>query len=178
MTDGIVFSLHFLCFDLSWLPGVVPVGEAFCCLWRAEEEERKAGRSEIERSHGWSEERSRPSSRSGLKVGRETESDDVGCGRAEPKEAGPSCLSGSLVLLSVLAFRWWTMEGFDSSERTSLVLTPSLLELVGEVLFENAESLRLRAMSRGRDSVEGSDPAEGAGDITTSDSPMAESLLE
>ena len=65
----------------------------------------------------------------------------------------------------------------DSKETRSLVFTPSL-ELVGDVLLEKAESLRLRKMCRALVSVDGSELAEGTGDIISSDSPMAESLLE
>ena len=68
---------------------------------------------------------------------------------------------------------------FEEESTNSIAsLPPSLLESVGDVLFENAESLRLRVTSRALFRVEGSDPAEGAGDITTSLSPIAESLLE
>ena len=89
-----------------------------------------------------------------------------------------SCLSGSLVLLRVLALRWCTNAASDTIESISLALIPSLLELVGDVLLENAESLRLRVMWRALFRVDGSELAEGAGDMMSSDSPMAESLLE
>lgn len=123
--------------------------------------------------------RSLPSSRSGLKVGRETES-EVGRSRSVLKvELVCMCgLSGSLVVLRVLAFRWCTNAGSDSIDNISLVLIPSLLELVGDVLLEKAESLRLRLTFRTLVRVDGSEPADGAGDVISSDSPMAESLLE
>ena len=154
--------------------------------------------SDTERSSG-RRETSCSSSRSGLKVGRDTVSEEaVLRGRTEGEERGSetgplppsptplptpsiSCLSGSLVLLRVLAFLWWMKAGLsgpDSIESMSFPLIPSLLELVGDVLFEKAESLRFRVIFRALVSVDGSEPAEGAGDIMSSDPPMAESLLE
>ena len=167
VTEGMVFSLIFLfCFGFSLIADTVFSEEARV-TW--------AG---TEGSWGWSE-ISPSSSRSGLKVGRETLSE---VGRSDPtRSVAPlsvNCLSGSLVLLRVLAFRWCTMEASDSVDIISLVLIPSLLEFVGDVLLEKAESLRFLGMFRALDSVEGSEPAEGAGDMISSDSPMAESLLE
>ena len=136
--------------------------------------------SDTDRS--WGHRETSPSiSRSGLNVGRETLS-DVGCclpGRREAGLLSTRCLPGSLLLLRVLAFRWWTKAISDSIESMSFALIPSLLEFVGDVLLEKAESLRLLVMCRALVSVDGSELAEGAGDMTSSDSPpMAESLLE
>ena len=105
---------------------------------------------------------------------------EVGCSRPVLSAGllAVRCLSGSLVELSVLALRWCIKVGSDSIDSISPPFTPSLLELVGDVLLEKAESLRLRSMCRTLMSVEGSELAEGAGDMMSSDSPMAESLLE
>lgn len=162
VTDGMVWSFHFFfCLDLSLSLPASFLSTKEC-----------VARFGMEVSCDWVE-RSLPSSRSGLKVGRETES-GVGRSRSVLRvELLCGCgLSGSLVVLRVLAFRWWT-------NSISLVLfIPSLLELVGEVLLEKAESLRLRSICRTLVRVEGSEPADGAGEVMSSDSPIAESLLE
>lgn len=165
VTDGMVCSFHFLfCLD--------PLAVSFFSVKEC------VARFGTEVSCDW-DDSSLPSSLSGLKVGRETES-EVGRSRSVLRVEFPcGCgLSGSLVVLRVLAFLWWTNLGSDSIDSISLVFIPSLLELVGDVLLEKAESLRLRSMWRTLVRVDGSDPAEGAGEVISSDSPIAESLLE